>query len=617
MAKITRDKPQPPAKAAPTGPILVEEPQVDTEIPTEEESEQEETGVEPAAAAPPDPRRIPPAIRMEGREFWAFLQQYPAPQDLDLYIYRLFPVVKSLPPPGWNSNQKPPTYCEKVKGIITQQTGQVADYEWLRNVRGSGNYHLRVVERALKRTQNRQICECILEINEYDTHMPVLNDWCELVPNASGNQWIIQRLIQDKIIKRTPEGGFVSADGQQQNATAGDPSAMLTQTVNLAKDLARTMQPKESPSAFSGKDIVDLIRSNAAQNDPQKVIDAARGLVEISKPPEAPKPDNSVLNLLIEQMKTEREERAAQRQRERDESTAAREREFKLIEKLMEAQKPVPAPPAPDPEVQLTKTFDLFAKFKELTGAGEGGTSSKMNGWQEFLKEPLTELINLAKPFATLGAQVLAMRAAQSQQPAAAPAPRPAPRPTADQIGAAADQAPAAAPQPAGQPAAPAQEPAPAAPPTPDANFQGVMVVIGAVLSQIDLTLRSHFAHFAAGDEGYSGGDFAAYFCDQQIGLPAPFNMMAPDGITGAEALLRIRQFSAQDAQGNHVPAPEAGRRIIMEIMQQQNPAAWQALCPTEERAKLFDKFIGEFLSYDPEAEEQAPAPPPAKGGKR
>ena len=176
---------------------------------------------------------------------------------------------------------------------------------------------------------------------------------------------------------------------------------------------------------------------------------------------------------------------------------------------------------------------------------------------------------------------------------------------------AAAARQPAAAPAPTAEPA---QEPA-AAPPPPDAAFQGVMVVIGAVLQQIDLTLRSHFAHFAAGDEGYSGEDFAAYFCDQQIGLPSPWNLMAPDGISGAEALIRIRQFSATDNQGNIVPAPEAGRRIILESYQ-HNPATWQALCPTEERAKLFDQFIAEFLNYDPEGEAE-PAAPPAKGARK
>ena len=54
-----------------------------------------------------------------------------------------------------------------------------------------------------------------------------------------------------------------------------------------------------------------------------------------------------------------------------------------------------------------------------------------------------------------------------------------------------------------------------------DPNVQGVMVVIGAVLQQIDLTLRDHFEHAAAGDEGYSGEDFAMWFCDNRIAVPA------------------------------------------------------------------------------------------------
>ena len=136
-------------------------------------------------------------------------------------------------------------------------------------------------------------------------------------------------------------------------------------------------------------------------------------------------------------------------------------------------------------------------------------------------------------------------------------------------------------------------------------------MVIGAVLQQIDLTLRDHFEHAAAGDEGYSGEDFAMWFCDNRIAVPPPYNMLAPNGLSGSEALDRIRKFSANDPQGNFIPAPDAGRQVILAAYR-QNPVTWQSICPTEERAKQFEKFITEFLSYDPEAPE--PAAPPAKG---
>ena len=605
MAKTTREKPGPKMQNI-TGPMLVQEENEPTPPPESTDSEKEvgesEETAPPAAAEAhigKDPRTIPRIHgEMPANELLSFIAAHPSPMDLDAYFYRLKPKIRRMKPPDWPEGKKFPSYVAKLKGLITDRTKRVFDLEWLLTMQGSGKYKVQINDRST-RTRNVELCHCFIEINDYDNHPPIFEDWSELIP-CDENKWFIEQMLRDKVIKRTPEGNFVAYEhGPQEapsNGSIPSPGEMLKQTVDLAKDLARTMQPKESPSAFSGKDIVDLIKSQAAQNDPQKVIDAAKGLVEISRPPAAPPappPDNTILTFVLERL------------------SASEERNAKLLDQLLtRANTPPPAPPAPaDPEVQLSKTFDLLTKAKEFMG--EGGASSKMNGWQEFLKEPLTELINLAKPFAQLGAQVLAIRAAQSQPAATAPpAPRPAPRPTADQIGSAADQ-PAAAPAPTAEPA---QEPA-AAPPPPDAAFQGVMVVIGAVLQQIDLTLRSHFAHFAAGDEGYSGEDFAAYFCDQQIGLPSPWNLMAPDGISGAEALIRIRQFSATDNQGNIVPAPEAGRRIILESYQ-HNPATWQALCPTEERAKLFDQFIAEFLNYDPEGEAE-PAAPPAKGARK
>ena len=211
-----------------------------------------------------------------------------------------------------------------------------------------------------------------------------------------------------------------TANTNNGTAAATDPGEMLKQTVDLAKDLARTMQPKESPSAFSGKDIVDLIKSNAAQNDPQKVIDAAKGLVEISRPPAAPPPpppDNTMLTFLLERL------------------AASEERSAKLMDRILDkANTPPPAPPPPpDPEAQLTKTFDIFTKAKEFIG--EGGAASKMNGWQEFLKEPITELMGALKQFAQpIGMVVAANIAAkqQAKQQSTAPAaPHPAQVPAA------------------------------------------------------------------------------------------------------------------------------------------------------------------------------------------
>ena len=598
MAKTTREKPQSPPKTGPTGPILVEESSQEAEIQAEEEPEQEQTETESPATAPPDPRRIPPSQRMEGPEFWAFLQQYPVPQDLDLYIYRLFPVVKSLPPAGWNSNQKPPTYCEKVKGLITQQTGEVADYEWLRNVRGSGNYHLRVVERALKRTQNRQICECILEINEYDTHMPVLNDWCELVPNASGNQWIIQRLIQDKVIKRTPEGGLVAAVVPSENSTAAnDPGAMLTQTVNLAKDLAQTMRPKDTAPGFTGKDIVDLIGKTQVANDPQKIIDAATSLIQMTKPPEN-KEGSVLITLLLAQLKEQSTEAAA-----------ARAREFELMKDMLnKANTPPPAPPAPpDPVATIEAQAKAYVTLREAFGGGDAAAAqSRMNGWQEFLKEPLVGFMDLLKPFAQVGAAIFAAKAQQSAQQNAAAAPKAPTAPPTSPAVTQGQQQPA--PTPPGQPQQqttpqPAQETQQPMPPAPNP----VLIVLNAALMHVDFTLRDYFAN------ELPGSDFAAWFCDTAIPLPAPYNLMQ-ESVIGAEALKKLQQFTATDPQGKTLDAPEAGKNLLIAAYK-ANPAIWAKIVTSPDKEPKFSKFLDEFLAYNPEGE---PAPvAAAKGAKR
>jgi len=571
--------------------------------PVEDDSEEiDDSAVETVS---PDPRRVPPvADNMPGQQLWAFLAQYPEPQYLDLYLYRLFPVIKAIPPPEWTGNGKPPTYQEKVKGLITEHTNRIADYNWLRDVRGSGTYFVRIIDRRLKRTQNRQICTSKLEVNEWDTHPPVLNDWSELVP-CEANKWIISRLLKDRAIKRNPEGGFMAYEASQNGngpapVASTDPGALLNQVVNLSEKLSKAMQPKESQSAFSGKDIVDLIKHQATQNDPQKVIDAAKGLVEISKPAED-KEGKTILAILLAQLEEQRKE-----------SAAAREREFKLMtDMLAKANTPPPAPPAPpDPEVQLTKTFDLLTKAKEFIGEG---SASQMKGWQEFSQPIITGFMDLLKPLAQVGATVLQAKAMinlQQQNANTKPATPPASAPPSTP----------ATVQQAQQPQPPGTQPAPNAPATPaesappiDPNIQGIIVVINAVLHQVDLTLRDHFEHAVNKDEGYSGEDFAGWFCDVKIALPPPYNLMAPNGITGAEALSRIRSFSANDPQGNFVPAPEAGKQIIL-ASYRQNPQVWQALCPTEERAAQFETFVQEFLSYDPEAEPEVLPPPPVKG---
>ena len=602
MAKTTREK---GGKQQPTGPVLVDEappmPAVEELLPpVEDDSEEiEDSSVE---AASPDPRRVPAvADNMPGQQLWAFLAQYPDPQYLDLYGYRLFPVIKATAPPEWTGTGKAPTYQEKVKGLITEQTNRIVDYNWLRDVRGSGTYFIRIIDRRLKRTQNRQICTSKIEVNEWDTHPPVLNDWTELVP-CEANKWIINRLLKDRIIKRNSEGGFMAyQDGQQnQNGTATlDPGALLDKTVNLAQKLAQTMQPKESASAFSGKDIVDLIKEQTKQNDPQKVIDAAKGLVEISRPlatPPPPPPDNTLVTLLLAQLKEQSAEAAA-----------ARAREFELMKEMMK-QSNAPAPAPPDPVATIEAQAKAYVTLREAFGGGDAAAAqSRMNGWQEFLKEPLTGFIGLLQPFAQVGAALLAARAQQAQQANAPAQPKPATA-TAPPTSSAVTQgqqppAPAAPGQPQQQPAAATQETEPPMPPAPNP----VLIVLNAALMHVDFTLRDYFAN------ELPGSDFAAWFCDTAIPLPAPYNLMQ-ESVIGAEALKKLQQFTATDPQGKTLDAPEAGKNLLIAAYK-ANPAIWAKIVTSPDKEPKFSKFLDEFLAYNPEGE---PAPvAAAKGAKR
>lgn len=585
MANTTREKGKRQPAKKDTGPILVEDPAAITEdlppsdqIPVEDDSEEEEAAQQSEAAAP-DPRRIPTSSSLTASELWGFIAQYPVPEDLDLYVYRLFPVIRASAPPDWNGEGKWPTYQEKLKGLVAEQTGRVPDQEWLRNVRGSGLYHLRLIDRRLKRTQNRQICEAKVEINEWDTHPPVLNDWSELVP-CEANKWIIQRLLKDKIIKRTPEGGFVAHETTSQEAPAaqngGGEARMLETALRFAEKAYANNRPVAPPAAFTGKDIVDLIGKTQAANDPQKIIAAAQGLVQIAKPAEDP-----MLKFVLDRL------------------AAAEDRSSRLLEKLLTPVEK-PAPP-PDAMHELAMGL-LKKKLEEPAPTAETiAAASKMSGAQEFWKgmaeviapvlAPLTDGLGKIIPI------VVTAKMAQGAQPAQnAQQPRPA------------QQVATAQPQPQQQPApaaAPAQ-PAAEAPPQPQApNMQEQLKsLFYAILDQATPTMLDTFAN-ADEYEGPAGEVFAATFCSMT------FRNTLPPQVIELMSALQGEDLSLISGIAAHKQAKEMGLEVIIDGYR-NSPYAKKTVGDNAAQEKKFRDFVMQFLAYDPKAEQEEE---PEQGG--
>ena len=556
MAKTTSGKPK--KQTTNTGPVLVDDPENPGEAIPAPDPEEELEEIDPAEAQPApqaaDPRRIPESSMLEPRAFAAFVAQYPAPADLDAYFYRLFPVVKNLAPPEWPPNKKFPTYIEKVKGLLTPQTNQVFTWDWLRDIRGSGKYNIKLIDRTLKRTQNRMVCETNVEVNEWDTHPPVLNDWAELVP-CDANKWIIERLLREKIIKRTPEGGFVAFE-ISQNGTApaapngADPVSLMRETLNAAERMAKMMAPpkedKKDESPFQKIDIVKLIEGSQNANDPGKILTAAKELAAMMKPPEQPKADP--------------------------------EAHLKMVLEIAKLFKPADVAPQPSALDQLKQTAELAKVMRESFGPTETEIQAKshMNGWQEFLKEPLTEFVGLLKPFAQLGAGLLMQRATQGNAPSPA-APRPTPPATTQLPTAVPNPAPAngaAPPTPAaatGEPGQPAadqpQQPQQAAPMD---QQQVQMQFVIQVLNQVTPTLISYLENPEMG-----GKDLALWFIDTSFNT----NLGMMKGLALWEML-----------------RPMMEREQLLQLY--QTSPYWKNIQPYAEK---FPKFVDEFLAYDPE----------------
>jgi hypothetical protein len=306
---------------------------------------------------------------------------------------------------------------------------------------------------------------------------------------------------------------------------------------------------------------VDLIKSQASQNDPQKVIDAAKGLVEISRPPED-KEGKTVLTLLLSQMEEQRKESADQRRAAAAEASASRTREFELLKEMLTKSKV----DAPDPIADIERYAKLGKTLKESFGPSESETAierqSRMNGTQELIVE-LTKAVSPVLEKA-MGLFTVMAAAKQSAQPA-----RP-PRPTTVDVAPAGEQ-----PQ---QPAQTNEQPAQPEAPQPPTMEQAQQQILNFVLGSATPTLQHYL-------ETSDGESFAGWFCDTAFslpGVPPPFNRL-----NGVDA---------------HKFAKQHGKDAILEAYK-KNPALYQQIAPNSEAEEKFIRFLDAFLAYDPEAE--------------
>jgi hypothetical protein len=467
--------------------------------------------------------------------FFGQLSQYPRAdwEHLKLYLYRLAPVTDRLA--GGHQSKYITTYTQPI------------DEQTILTEHGSGKYRF-LLNLIGEKNQSRSI-KCV----EFEIENP------KYPPNVPGTEWMDD--------KRNDRWNWGKPKDAKTEAPPPGPVVPVSTGPSLGEimEAARTMHELSRDShtpGLTGKDIAEIIGKTQQVNDPNTILEQTKAVLEMVKPAPAPAPDNTTLTFVMSELKTAREENG------------------RLLDKLLDKiGQPPPAPPAPgpllDPMDQMIKTFKALGDAKEALGLthAEGG-SSNMSGWQEFLKEPLTQLLNLAQPFAQVGAALMGAKLAGTAGPGIMP------------------NLPATTgPQATGQPApAAAQTPPAGQPPAPPDPTQ---VILNATLGFVDPTLRAYFT------EGLSGADFAAWFSDTAIPLPPPYNLIS-ESITGADALRKAREYTATGPQGAAIPAPEAALQMILGAYK-GSPQIWSKIAPGPEQERKFSGFIREFLAYNPD----------------
>lgn len=186
-----------------------------------------------------DARKNPRAEKLPETEFWDFMAQWPTPDDLMVYVYRLEPVIKRK---AQGLRARPVTYIDKVPGRITR--------EWLIQRRGSGLYNIRMTDQGRTGKATRQVCMTNSSINEWDKFPPVIDDYTELV-DCEQNRSFIAGLLAQKEIARDADGAIINYSDKQstERNQLGAPHDNLKTAFDFAERMVRQSQQQQPPAS--------------------------------------------------------------------------------------------------------------------------------------------------------------------------------------------------------------------------------------------------------------------------------------------------------------------------------------------------------------------------------
>jgi hypothetical protein len=254
---------------------------------------------------------------------------------------------------------------------------------------------------------------------------------------------------------------------------------------------------------------------------------------------------------------------------------------------LTEKLRPVPQNPTDGTAAirQLAETLTVLREAGLMGNAGDGGETSSMSGWQQFLRDPLVQFLELLKPFSNVGAAVLQhnLMKPKAAQGSNAPPPdagkgqnipvSPDVGPTQMQSAQPTGTAPeTAAGPPPGAPVAPTAADAQTSPSaSDDPAAMAQMQLVGQLMNQLVPNMMNHYRH------KWGGRNFAGYVGDGVFYL----NGLKIDGY----GLLEVAQnvLKVED---------------VINILK-GNPNIWSEI----DSEANFRKFLEEFFQGPPDEE--------------
>lgn len=362
------------------------------------------------------------------------------------------------------------------------------------------------------------------------------------------------------------------APAAEASAGNGDSAAVRELAQLATKVIEQRERPATAPetpqSDIAGK-LVDWALSETTKerdsSDPSRIAALIRELKSLMPAPQQPQPSApdplASLDRAVDLLKKFEPAAPATTL----DPLASLDRAVDLLKKL---QPTAPATTAPDPLTQIKQTAELVTTLKETFGPdGPAARESQMNGWQEFLKEPITELVQLLKPFASVGAAILHARVSQPPQQKSKTAVAPTPQAQPD------------TPTPATAPPSTAESQGSPQQPEGDPQMDPQHQIVAQLIRQLVPNMLNHFRH------DWKGGSFASYVMD---GVYIVNGMEVP----GETILTTARSIIGPDG--------------FIEILK-ANPAIWAQIAPATQpdAEQRFRQFVDDFLTWTPDADDE------------